>query len=102
MNYIGAFSGKDPSKVDRSASYMARRVAKEILKDSGEAEVAVGYGIGLEQPVHLSASIDGVDVTKLVKERYDFTPNGIAEYLDIYNLNFYELSKGCHYRNDLI
>ena len=78
----GAFSGKDPSKVDRSAAYMARKIAIDYLRRSraGEVLVRLAYAIGCDQPVEATAIVDGVprEITG-----YDLTPNGIIETLDL-------------------
>ena len=78
----GAFSGKDPSKVDRSAAYMARKIAIDYLRRSraGEVLVRLAYAIGCDQPVEATAIVDGVprEITG-----YDLTPNGIIEALDL-------------------
>jgi S-adenosylmethionine synthetase len=87
----GAFSGKDPTKVDRSASYMARHVAKNIVA-ANLAErclVQVAYAIGVAEPV--SIMIETYDTGKLpadrleqmVRRHFDFTPAGIIKYLDL-------------------
>lgn len=82
----GAFSGKDPSKVDRSAAYMARFAAKNIVA-AGFAKnclVSVAYAIGKSEPVMLQARDGrGRDLTGLLKERFDFSPNGIIERLNL-------------------
>lgn len=78
----GAFSGKDPSKVDRSAAYMARKIAIDYLRRSraGEVLVRLAYAIGCDQPVEATTIVDGVprEITG-----YDLTPNGIIEALDL-------------------
>jgi S-adenosylmethionine synthetase len=78
----GAFSGKDPSKVDRSAAYMARHVAVALLKEFSAKEVLVrlAYAIGHTEPVEATAIIDGIPI-EIVS--YDLTPNGIIEYLNL-------------------
>ncbi len=78
----GAFSGKDPSKVDRSAAYMARRVAVDYLKKHRAKNVYcyLAYAIGVAEPVEATAIIDGK--TQIVKD-YDLTPRGIIEHLDL-------------------
>ncbi len=85
----GAFSGKDPSKVDRSASYMARHVAKNIVA-AGLAdicEVQLAYAIGVAEPVSVLVSTEGTNkidesrIEKLVREHFDLTPGGIVDYL---------------------
>ena len=87
----GAFSGKDPSKVDRSAAYMARYVAKNIVAAglARKCEVQLAYAIGVAQP--LSVLIDTFDtgevsdelIGKLVREHFELTPRGIIETLDL-------------------
>lgn len=78
----GAFSGKDPSKVDRSAAYMARRIAVDYLRDRGAKEVFVrlAYAIGVAEPLETTVVVDGVG-EKVVG--YDVTPNGIINSLDL-------------------
>lgn len=78
----GAFSGKDPSKVDRSAAYIARKVAVDYLKKRQAKEVFVrlAYAIGFAEPLEASVIIDGVHE---VIEGYDLTPNGIIDTLNL-------------------
>jgi S-adenosylmethionine synthetase len=78
----GAFSGKDPSKVDRSAAYMARKIAIDYLKSHSAKEVFVhlAYAIGYDQPLEATVTIDGKQ--KAVKG-YDLSPNGIIEFLEL-------------------
>ncbi|OYX43197.1 hypothetical protein B7Y94_02185 [Candidatus Saccharibacteria bacterium 32-49-12] len=78
----GAFSGKDPSKVDRSAAYMARRIAIDYLRrfDAEEVVVTLAYAIGYDQPVQAVAVVDGRDINI---EGYDLSPRGIIDYLDL-------------------
>ncbi len=78
----GAFSGKDPSKVDRSAAYAARQIAIDYLKNRRAKEVYVylAYAIGYDQPVEASVIIDGQH-QKITG--YDLSPNGIIEWLDL-------------------
>ncbi len=87
----GAFSGKDPTKVDRSASYMARHVAKNIVA-AGLAQsctVQLAYAIGIVQPVSVLITTGGNGgipdwrLTELVKKHFDLSPRGIIEYLDL-------------------
>lgn len=81
----GAFSGKDPSKVDRSAAYMCRYVAKNIVahKMCAKAEVSVAYAIGVAEPVQVSVNSFGTgndaELTEYVKSHYDFRPKAIIE-----------------------
>lgn len=78
----GAFSGKDATKVDRSAAYMARRVAVDLLEKNNAKEVFVqlAYAIGYDQPLQATAVIDGVETSI---EGYDLSPRGIIEFLDL-------------------
>jgi S-adenosylmethionine synthetase len=78
----GAFSGKDPSKVDRSAAYMARRIAVDYLRSRNAKEVFVhlAYAIGYDQPLEATAMVDGVQ--EEVKG-YDLSPNGIIAFLEL-------------------
>lgn len=78
----GAFSGKDPSKVDRSAAYMARKIAIDYLKKENAKEVFVylAYAIGYDQPLEATVVVDG---TSSVVEGYDLSPNGIIRFLDL-------------------
>ncbi len=87
----GAFSGKDPTKVDRSACYMARHVAKNIVAAglAERAQVQVAYAIGVADPVSIMVDTFGtgrVATTKLeqmIRRHFDFTPAGIIKYLDL-------------------
>jgi S-adenosylmethionine synthetase len=78
----GAFSGKDPSKVDRSAAYMARRIAVEYLKkfNAKEVSVSLAYAIGYDQPVQATALVDGREHPV---EGYDLSPRGIIKSLNL-------------------
>lgn len=78
----GCYSGKDPSKVDRSAAYMARRVAVDYLRKRNAHEVLVrlAYAIGYAEPLEKTVIIDG-KAEEI--EGYDLTPNGIIKYLDL-------------------
>lgn len=83
----GAFSGKDPSKVDRSAAYMARKIAVDILKDYGgmEALVKIAYSIGIAKPLMITGYANGIEVKPDYFEKYDLTPQGIIKFLDLRN-----------------
>jgi S-adenosylmethionine synthetase len=78
----GAFSGKDPTKVDRSGAYMARKVAVDYLRRLGAKEVYVhlAYAIGVREPVHAEVTVDG---RPEAVTGYDLTPSGIIEYLNL-------------------
>ena len=87
----GAFSGKDASKVDRSASYMLRHIAKNIVANgyAKKCEIQVSYAIGMEQPLSVyvdtfgTGTIPEEKIVELIKEKFDLTPNGIIKYLDL-------------------
>jgi S-adenosylmethionine synthetase len=87
----GAFSGKDPSKVDRSAAYMARYIAKNIVAAdfADRCEVQLSYAIGVAEPtsVHIDCfgtnAIDEEQISRLVREHFDLTPRGIIDSLDL-------------------
>lgn len=78
----GCFSGKDPSKVDRSAAYIARKIALDYLKkrDAKEVFCHLAYAIGYDQPLEASVTIDGVQEAV---EGYDLSPNGIIQSLEL-------------------
>lgn len=80
----GAFSGKDPSKVDRSAAYIARRIAVDYLKKFGAHEVFVrlAYAIGYNEALERTAIIDGKTIT-IPQDEYDLSPRGIIKKLDL-------------------
>jgi S-adenosylmethionine synthetase len=87
----GAFSGKDPTKVDRSAAYMARYVAKNIVAAglADKCQVQLAYAIGVAEPVSVLVETQGTGrisdaaISKLVKEHFNLTPKGIIESLDL-------------------
>jgi S-adenosylmethionine synthetase len=87
----GAFSGKDPTKVDRSASYMARHVAKNLVAAglADRAEVQLAYAIGVAEPVSVHVDTEGTGVVsdhtleKVVADFFPLTPEGIIEHLDL-------------------
>jgi S-adenosylmethionine synthetase len=87
----GAFSGKDPSKVDRSACYMARYIAKNIVAAglASRAEVQLAYAIGVAEPVSVmvdtfgTAAIPEEKITELVRQNFSLTPKAIIETLDL-------------------
>jgi len=106
----GAFSGKDVSKVDRSASYYARYVAKALVEAelADTCEVCVSYSIGVANPVAVSIDTFGTgrlsdeDLLELVKQHFDFTPANIKEELEFNKVKFQELAKYGHMgREDL-
>jgi S-adenosylmethionine synthetase len=87
----GCFSGKDPSKVDRSASYMGRHIAKNIVASglAKKCEIQIAYAIGVAEPVSIMLDLMGTGVLpkervkEIVKESFDLRPAAIIEYLDL-------------------
>ncbi len=87
----GAFSGKDPSKVDRSAAYAARYVAKNVVAAglARQCQVQVSYAIGVARPINITVYTEGTGVisdeqiAKLVQEHFDLRPKGIVQMLDL-------------------
>lgn len=87
----GAFSGKDPTKVDRSGAYMARYVAKNIVAAglAQKCEVALSYAIGVAEPTSVNVDCFGTakiaeeDIARIVRENFKLTPKGIIESLDL-------------------
>ncbi len=87
----GAYSGKDPTKVDRSASYAARYVAKNVVAAglAEKCEIQLAYVIGVAEPVSVNANtfgtgtVDDLEITRLIRKHFDLTPQGIIESLDL-------------------
>ncbi len=87
----GAFSGKDASKVDRSAAYMLRHVAKNIVANgyAKKCEIQVAYAIGMREPLSICVNTFGTstkseeELAQIIKEKFDLTPAGIIEYLGL-------------------
>jgi S-adenosylmethionine synthetase len=100
----GCYSGKDPSKVDRSAAYMARRVACDFVRDGyDEATVKIAYSIGVAEPVmataHLKAKgVDEVTEVNILKEKkYDLRPKAIIEFLDLRKPQYLQTAAWGHF-----
>jgi len=87
----GAFSGKDPTKVDRSATYMARYIAKNIVAAglASECMIQLAYAIGVADPVSVmvdtkgTGSVPDLELTGCIRENFELTPRGIIKYLDL-------------------
>lgn len=87
----GSFSGKDATKVDRSASYMLRHIAKNVVANglARRCEIQMSYGIGLNEPLSIYIECFGTNrvpeglIIKIIKERFDLTTQGIIEYLKL-------------------
>ena len=101
----GAFSGKDPSKVDRTASYMARHVAKNVVAAglAEQCEIQLSYAIGVAEPISVLIDTEGtgkVDEDKLaaaITDLFPLAPNGMIEYLDLRRPIFKETARHGHF-----
>lgn len=107
----GAFSGKDPTKVDRSAHYMARYVAKNLVAAGAADEVMIqlGYAIGVAEPVSIlidtkgTEKVDPAKISKVVKELFDFRPAAIIDKLRLLNPIYRKTAAYGHFgRNDVL
>ena len=91
-----AFSGKDPTKVDRSGAYMARRIAKDILRAglARRCEVQLAYAIGVDEPVSInvntfhSGKVPASYIVKRIRKRYDLTPEGMIHFLRLRDVDY--------------
>ena len=87
----GAFSGKDASKVDRSSAYMLRHIAKSVVASglAKKCELQISYAIGMKEPLSVFINTFGTntipeeEIIQKIKNKFDLTPNGIIEYLDL-------------------
>ena len=96
----GCFSGKDPTKVDRSAAYMARFAAKNIVAEglADECLISVAYAIGRAEPLMVEAiSGNKESLSKIVKEKFDFRPKAIIERLDLQRSIYLETAAYGHF-----
>merc|ERR1712187_241328 len=103
----GAFSGKDPTKVDRSAAYICRQMAKSVVKGglSKRALVQLSYAIGVAKPLSLFVETYGTeqgaltadDITKIVKIEFDARPGAIATSLSLREPKYQETAAYCHF-----
>jgi len=105
----GAFSGKDPSKVDRSACYMARHIAKNIVAAdlADQCEVQLAYAIGVVEPVSVlvdtmgTGRIGDAELEKVVREVFPLTPSGIIRHLDLLRPIYKETARYGHFGREL-
>ena len=92
----GAFSGQDPTKVDRSAAYMARYIAKNIVANgfARKCEIQLSYAIGIAKPISIyvdtfgTGKIPDIDIAKKIMDTFKLTPRGIINYLEFINFFF--------------
>jgi len=103
----GAFSGKDPTKVDRSAAYMARHIAKCVVAAglAEKAQIGLAYAIGVEQPVSVNVETFGTETTDLqtiadrIRDNFDMSPAGIIKHLDLRRPIYLPTAKNGHFGN---
>jgi S-adenosylmethionine synthetase len=101
----GAFSGKDPTKVDRSAAYMARYVAKNVVASglADRCEIQLAYAIGVSEPVSVFVDTDGTgqipdgQIAELVRRHFPLTPSGIIRHLDLRRPIYQKTASGGHF-----
>jgi len=101
----GAMSGKDPSKVDRSGAYMARKIAVDIVRTgyADQCEVQIAYAIGVAEPVSVYIETFGTEhqdkafLEQYVRDNYDLTPRGIIDSLDLLNVDYNLVSAYGHF-----
>ncbi|STX28107.1 S-adenosylmethionine synthetase [Legionella beliardensis] len=101
----GCFSGKDPSKVDRSAAYAARHVAKNIVAAgiADKCEIQVSYAIGIAEPTSISidtfntGKLSNKDIIKLINDHFDLTPQGIINHHDLLRPIYQQTATYGHY-----
>lgn len=87
----GAFSGKDPSKVDRSGAYMMRHIAKNVVANgyASKCELQISYAIGMKEPMSIYIDTFGTnkipesEIIEIIKGKFDLTPDGIINYLEL-------------------
>ena len=103
----GAFSGKDPTKVDRSAAYVARYLAKQVVAAglAAKCEIQLAYAIGVAQPVSVRVETFGtgqqsdLEICRRLAAAYDLTPKGIIDLLDLKRPVYRETAKNGHFGN---
>jgi len=104
----GAFSGKDPTKVDRSAAYMARHIAKNIVAAglADRCEVQLAYAIGVSEPVSVHVDTEGTGrlddarICEIVRDQFPLSPSGIIKYLDLRRPIYRKSAAGGHFGRD--
>lgn len=106
----GALSGKDPSKVDRSAAYMARRIAVDLVRAGycDEVEIQIAYAIGKAEPVSVVAETFGTAhvctdcIDRYIKANYNLTPRGIIAQLHLLDVDYNFVSSGGHFGKEYL
>ena len=101
----GAFSGKDPSKVDRSAAYMLRQIARDLVNAgfADKCEIQIAYAIGVAEPVSVNINCFGTNhqsldiIERAVRNGYDLTPRGICKFLKLKEVDYNKVSSYGHF-----
>ena len=102
----GAFSGKCPTKVDRSGAYITRKIAKDLVRKEfcDKCEIQIAYAIGVAEPVSICVNAEGIaedytieDLESYIKNNYDLTPQGIIKSLDLLNVDYNKVSAYGHF-----
>jgi S-adenosylmethionine synthetase len=101
----GAFSGKDPSKVDRSAAYAARYIAKQVVAAglASKVEIQLAYAIGVAEPVSIFVETFGTnkiapsEISKRIRANFDLSPRGIIQSLDLLKPQYVQTAKNGHF-----
>ena len=104
----GAFSGKDPSKVDRSAAYAARYVAKNIVaaKIAEKCEIQISYAIGVAEPSSIfvdtlgTSTVEQPELENIIRENFDLRPKGIIKMLDLKKPIYQDTAAYGHFGRD--
>ena len=102
---VGAMSGKDPSKVDRSGACMARKIARDIVRAgfAERCEVQIAYAIGVPEPVSVNVETFGTEhqekrmIEAYVTDSYDLTPKGIIDGLHLLDVDYNQVSSLGHF-----
>ena len=106
----GAFSGTDATKVDRSAAYMARHIAKNIVANgyANKCEIQLSYAIGIEEPLSIYVNTFGTnkiseeEIIDKIKNKFDLTPNGIIKYLNLQEPIFSKTTNYGHFGKEYL
>ena len=106
----GAFSGKDASKVDRSAAYMLRHIAKNIVANgyAKKCEIQVAYAIGMKEPLSIyvntfeTSRVTEEEICNLIREKFDLTPDAIIQYLDLKKPIYTKTTNYGHFGKDAL
>ncbi|MCC6812467.1 MAG: methionine adenosyltransferase domain-containing protein, partial [Rubrivivax sp.] len=104
----GAFSGKDPTKVDRSAAYAARYVAKNIVAAglARQCQIQLAYAIGVAEPMNITIYTEGTgaipdeQIARLVRQHFDLRPKGIIQMLDLLRPIYQKTAAYGHFGRD--